>query len=123
MIDQICSMALTNAHHTGRAFFTWTDLVEAMTVIESGSAINVTTFVTIAFARLRAEAPVAARLLELLAFMAAEPVSLALLRIGLDKLGNDVLPPLNRTVHSVGAIDRAAQQAVRFGLARVAPDV
>jgi ATP-dependent Zn protease len=42
MIDQICSMALTNAHHTGRAMFTWTDLVEAMTVIESGSAINVT---------------------------------------------------------------------------------
>jgi ATP-dependent Zn protease len=41
MIDQICSMALTNAHHTGRAHFTWEDLVEAMTVIESGSAINV----------------------------------------------------------------------------------
>ena len=42
MIDQICSMALTNAHHTGRAEFTWTDLVEAMTVVESGSAINIT---------------------------------------------------------------------------------
>jgi ATP-dependent Zn protease len=41
-IDQICSMALTNAHHTGRAFFTWEDLVDSMTVIESGSAINVT---------------------------------------------------------------------------------
>jgi hypothetical protein len=41
MIDQICSMALTNAHHTGRAYFKWDDLVEAMTVIESGSAINV----------------------------------------------------------------------------------
>jgi ATP-dependent Zn protease len=41
MIDQICSMALTNAHHTGRAHFKWDDLVEAMTVIESGSAINV----------------------------------------------------------------------------------
>jgi ATP-dependent Zn protease len=40
-IDQICSMALTNAHHTGRANFDWNDLVEAMTVIESGSAINV----------------------------------------------------------------------------------
>jgi|GEM_PF-507387 ATP-dependent Zn protease len=40
-IDQICSMALTNAHHTGRSFFNWKDLVEAMTVIESGSAINV----------------------------------------------------------------------------------
>jgi len=41
MIDQICSMALTNAHHTGRAYFIWEDLVEAMTVIESGTAVNV----------------------------------------------------------------------------------
>jgi SpoVK/Ycf46/Vps4 family AAA+-type ATPase len=41
MIDQICSMALTNAHHTGRAYFTWTDLVDAMTVIESGTAVSV----------------------------------------------------------------------------------
>ena len=40
-IDQICSMALTNAHHTGRAFFTWEDLVDAMTVIESGTAVSV----------------------------------------------------------------------------------
>ena len=37
MIDQICSMALTSAHHTGRAYFTWDDLVDAMTVIESGT--------------------------------------------------------------------------------------
>jgi ATP-dependent Zn protease len=42
MIDQICSMALTNAHHTGRAYFEWADLVDAMTVIESGTAVNVT---------------------------------------------------------------------------------
>ena len=35
-IDQICSMALMGAHHTGRAYFTWDDLVDAMTVIESG---------------------------------------------------------------------------------------
>jgi hypothetical protein len=41
MIDQICSMALTNAHHTGRAFFKWEDLVDAMTVIESGTAVSV----------------------------------------------------------------------------------
>ena len=41
MIDQICSMALTNAHHKGRAYFGWEDLVDAMTVIESGSAVNV----------------------------------------------------------------------------------
>jgi ATP-dependent Zn protease len=41
MIDQICSMALTNAHHTGRAYFTWEDLVDSMTVIESGTAVKV----------------------------------------------------------------------------------
>ncbi len=41
MIDQICSMALTNAHHEGLPAFTWKHLVDAMTVIESGTAINV----------------------------------------------------------------------------------
>jgi ATP-dependent Zn protease len=41
MIDQICSMALTNAHHEGKASFGWEHLVDAMVVIESGSAINV----------------------------------------------------------------------------------
>jgi ATP-dependent Zn protease len=41
MIEQICSMALTNAHHEGKAQFGWTHLVDAMTVIESGTAIGV----------------------------------------------------------------------------------
>ena len=41
MIDQICSMALTNAHHEGSPSFTWKHLVDAMTVIESGTAVNV----------------------------------------------------------------------------------
>ncbi len=41
MIDQICSMALTNAHHEGRAAFSYNHLVDAMVVIESGTAINV----------------------------------------------------------------------------------
>jgi ATP-dependent Zn protease len=41
MIDQVCSMALTNAHHSGRAYFTSSDLYDAMTVIESGTAISV----------------------------------------------------------------------------------
>ena len=41
MIDQICSMALTNAHHEGRAAFTWEHLVDAMTVIESGTAVGI----------------------------------------------------------------------------------
>ena len=41
MIDQVCSMALTIAHHDGREQFAWGDLVEAMTTIESGTAIGV----------------------------------------------------------------------------------
>jgi cell division protease FtsH len=38
MIEQICSMALTYAHSSGRAVFAWDDIVEAMTTIESGTA-------------------------------------------------------------------------------------
>ncbi|HXH96616.1 MAG TPA: AAA family ATPase [Gaiellaceae bacterium] len=41
MIDQVCSVALTYAHHDGRAEFGWRDLLEAMSVTESGAAINV----------------------------------------------------------------------------------
>jgi ATP-dependent Zn protease len=41
MIDQVCSMALTLAHHSGRDRFSWSDLVEAMTTIESGTAIGI----------------------------------------------------------------------------------
>ncbi len=41
MIEQICSMALTNAHHDGKVSFDWQDLVAAMTTIESGTAVGV----------------------------------------------------------------------------------
>lgn len=41
MIEQICSMALTNAHHEGSLSFNWQHLVDAMTAIESGTAIGV----------------------------------------------------------------------------------
>jgi ATP-dependent Zn protease len=41
MIEQICSMALTNAHHEGMLAFTWKHLVDGMTAIESGTAIGV----------------------------------------------------------------------------------
>jgi len=41
MIDQVCSMALTIAHHTGRDRFGWGDIVEAMTTVESGTAVGV----------------------------------------------------------------------------------
>jgi ATP-dependent Zn protease len=41
MIEQICSMALTNAHHEGQTSFSWAHLVDAMTVVESGTAVGV----------------------------------------------------------------------------------
>jgi ATP-dependent Zn protease len=41
MIEQVCSMALTYAHSDGRMEFNWKDLVEAMTTVESGTAVGV----------------------------------------------------------------------------------
>jgi ATP-dependent Zn protease len=41
MIDQVCSMALTNAQHEGKVTFGWEHLLQAMTTLESGTAINV----------------------------------------------------------------------------------
>ncbi len=41
MIEQVCSMALTIAHYDGRERFGWPDIVDAMTSIESGTAINI----------------------------------------------------------------------------------
>jgi cell division protease FtsH len=41
MIEQVCSMALTYAHAEGRGAFEWGDIVEAMTTIESGTAVGV----------------------------------------------------------------------------------
>ena len=40
MIEQVCSMALTIAHHDGRIAFSWPDIVEAMTTVESGTAVG-----------------------------------------------------------------------------------
>ncbi len=40
MIEQVCSMALTVAHYSGRERFGWEDIVDAMTSIESGTAVN-----------------------------------------------------------------------------------
>jgi ATP-dependent Zn protease len=40
MIEQVCSIALTYAHHNDRDAFAWDDLVEAMATVESGTAQN-----------------------------------------------------------------------------------
>jgi cell division protease FtsH len=41
MIEQVCSMALTRAHYDGRLEFERDDIIESMTTIESGMAIDV----------------------------------------------------------------------------------
>jgi cell division protease FtsH len=41
MIEQCCSMALTIAHAEGRRVFGFEDIVEAMTTVESGTAVGV----------------------------------------------------------------------------------
>jgi cell division protease FtsH len=41
MIEQVCSMALTYAHAEGRAVFDYADILEAMTTVESGTAVNI----------------------------------------------------------------------------------
>jgi ATP-dependent Zn protease len=41
MIEQVCSMALTLAHSEGRERFDYADIFEAMTTVESGTAVNV----------------------------------------------------------------------------------
>ncbi len=41
MIEQVTSMALTIAHHSGRDSIQWDDLVEAMTTLEAGTAVGV----------------------------------------------------------------------------------
>jgi ATP-dependent Zn protease len=41
MVEQVCSMALTRAHHDGRDEFNREDIIEAMTTVESGTAVGV----------------------------------------------------------------------------------
>jgi cell division protease FtsH len=41
MIEQVTSMALTIAHHSGREAFVWEDLVESITTLESGAAVGI----------------------------------------------------------------------------------
>src|SRR5262245_20493829 len=40
MVEQVCSMALTRAHHDGREEFNREDIIEAMTTVESGTAVG-----------------------------------------------------------------------------------
>jgi ATP-dependent Zn protease len=41
MIEQVCSLALTYSHADGRHIFEWSDIVEAMTTVEAGTAVAI----------------------------------------------------------------------------------
>jgi len=41
MIEQVCSLALTYSHADGRQEFGWSDIVEAMTTVEAGTAVAI----------------------------------------------------------------------------------
>jgi ATP-dependent Zn protease len=41
MVEQVVSMALTLAHHSDRESFGWEDMTEAMTTLESGTAVDI----------------------------------------------------------------------------------
>jgi cell division protease FtsH len=41
MIEQVCSLALTYSHADGRQVFGWSDIVEAMTTVEAGTAVAI----------------------------------------------------------------------------------
>ena len=41
MIEQVTSMALTLAHNDNRMKFGWTDIVDALTTVESGTAVGI----------------------------------------------------------------------------------
>ena len=41
MIEQVCSMALTVAHNEGRERFGWSDIVDSLTTVESGTAVGI----------------------------------------------------------------------------------
>jgi cell division protease FtsH len=41
MIEQVCSLALTYSHADGRHEFRWSDIVEAMTTVEAGTAVAI----------------------------------------------------------------------------------
>ncbi|MEV6964457.1 FxSxx-COOH system tetratricopeptide repeat protein [Hamadaea sp. NPDC051192] len=76
---------------------------------------TVATFVTLAVARMRQESPAAAQLLEMIAFLAPDPVSSALLWEG---RGAETTEPLRAALQERNDIARAMRDLVRFGVAK-----
>jgi tetratricopeptide (TPR) repeat protein len=75
-------------------------------------------FLRVAVERLRERAPVAAQLVELFAFLGAEPLSSNLLRIG---RATGISEPLASALREPITLSRAIRELRRFGLAKVDP--
>lgn len=76
---------------------------------------TVATFVILAVERMRRESPAAAQLLEMIAFLAPDPVSSVLLWEG---RGADTTEPLRAALQERNDIARAMRDLVRFGVAK-----
>jgi len=76
---------------------------------------TVATFVTLAVERMRRESPAAAQLLEMVAFLAPDPVSSMQLWEG---RGADLTEPLRAALQERNDIARAMRDLVRFGVAK-----
>jgi tetratricopeptide (TPR) repeat protein len=77
-------------------------------------------FLRVAFERLRQEAPAAAELLELFAFLGPEPVSVTLLRCG--KNNSYISESLSQALHEPIFMNRTIRELRRYGLAKVDPN-
>lgn len=80
---------------------------------------TIAALVRLALRRLRVDAPAVAELLEMFAYLGAEPISGGLLRRGRDAR---VSPALARALRDQVAWDRTIRDLRRFGLAKVDPD-
>jgi len=78
--------------------------------------ITLAALVRLAVWRLRANAPAVAELLEMFAYLGAEPISGGLLRLGREAR---VSPALGRALRDQVALDRTVRDLRRYGLAKV----
>jgi hypothetical protein len=80
---------------------------------------TVAALISMAVDRLRTESPAAAQLLELFAFLGAEPVSAQLLRRGREA---DISQPLKQALREPIYLSRTIRELRRYGLAKVDPN-
>lgn len=80
---------------------------------------TVAAFVNLAFDRLRVDAPAVAQLLELFAFLGAEPLSVSLLRAAKNA---DISQPLRGVLRDSIKLSRTIRALRQYGLAKVSGD-